>query len=171
MAALHSNLYIFEKYQNSIYFKTMYQKLFTLIFFLVFILKGNCQVNTHKYFPIKEEKITNHELAEILGNCDLISSKINDNYECRVFSVFTGPSDPGYEGCNKSCYYYISNGKYDLPEKYNLFKIGPFYEPINAELIPDDAKNRFKFIIHHIKNDAELSSTYSINFDDITRIK
>ena len=105
----------------------MNQKILILYFLLAFILEGNCQVNLHKYSPVTEQKMNYTVLAELLGNIDLVSSKTNDEFECRLFSVFNGPSDPGYEGCNKSCYYYISNGKYDLPEKYNLFKVGPFY--------------------------------------------
>jgi hypothetical protein len=149
----------------------MIQKLFFLSFLFALISKGYCQVNLHKYSPITEQKIKNTELTELLGIIDLVSSKTNNEYECRLFSVFNGPSDPGYEGCNKSCYYYISNGKIDLPEKYYLFKIGPFYEPTRTELIQDDGNNQLKLIIQHIKNETTLISEYLINFRNITKVK
>ena len=122
------------------------------------------------YSPVTEQKMNYTVLAELLGNIDLVSSKTNDEFECRLFSVFNGPSDPGYEGCNKSCYYYISNGKYDLPEKYNLFKVGPFYQPIKAELIPEEAKNRLKLIIKHLKNETIVISEYWINFENLIKV-
>ena len=137
-----------------------------IILLMIFsMLIVDAQNVNHRYSPLKKQKIKNNELAEILGICELVKSEINEEFSCRIFSVLNGPADPGLEMCNRSSYFYISNAFYELPEKYNLFKIGPFYETTKVELISN--KNDFELIINHIKNGKTIITYYLIDFHNI----
>ena len=133
---------------------------------------GYCQ-NKHKqrFETIQNKEVKNSELAEILGLCKLEDSKINNDYECRVFNVCNGPTDAELDYCNCSTNYYLSNTTTDLPTEYKIFKVGPFYEVETANLENGEKEGTFILTIKHGKNQVKLANRFLVSFSSVTQLK
>jgi hypothetical protein len=126
---------------------------------------------TSRFQTLKQGEVKSKELAEVLNLAELLSKKSNDSFDCKVFSCHNGPSDPELEYCNESINYYISNGKYDLPYEFKLFKIGPFYTVEKAALTTSSKDNAFLLTIHHKYDKEKWITQYLIDFEKITLVR
>lgn len=151
------------------------RRLSFLVILITLPFLGYCQNKQKQRFATihnKEVKNTElAELAEVLGLCKLESSKTNNDYECRVFNVCNGPSDPELEYCNCSTNYYLSNTKTDLPTEYKIFKVGPFYEVEGVNLDSGEKDGTFILTIKHGKNEKKLENKFLVSFSSITQLK
>ena len=148
------------------------RRLSFLVVFLILPFLGFCQIKQKQRFAtIQNKEIKNAELAEVLGLCELESSKTNNDYECRVFNVCNGPTDAELEYCNCSTNYYLSNIKTDLPTEYKIFKIGPFYEVEKANLENGEKQGTFILTVKHGKNGKKLENKFMVSFKSITQLK
>jgi hypothetical protein len=125
---------------------------------------------TSRFQVLKQVDVKNKEFAEVLNLAELLDKKSNNTFDCKVFTCHNGPSDPELEYCNESINYYISNGKYDLPNEFKLFKVGPFYTVEKATL--SAGKNdSYLLTIHHQYDEEKWLTQYLIDFDKITLLR
>jgi hypothetical protein len=72
-------------------------------------------------------KLRDTEMAEVLSLADSTVSLNAEDYQVRAYRVCNGPADGTLEYCNCSHYVYVATGTYDMPQDYQIFRIGPFY--------------------------------------------
>jgi hypothetical protein len=120
---------------------------------------------------LKQVEVKSKELAEVLNLAELLSKKSNDSFDCKVFYCHNGPSDPELEYCNESINYYISNGKYELPYQFKLFKVGPFYTVEKASLTTSTRDDGFLLTIHHKYDKERCITQYLIDFEKVTLVR
>lgn len=79
------------------------------------------------YHKPEVTKLQDNEMAEVLSLTDSTVSLSAEDYQARAYRVCNGPADSTLEYCNCSHYVYVATGTYDMPQDYQLFRIGPFY--------------------------------------------
>lgn len=147
------------------------RRLSFLLILLIFPFLGYCQNKQKQRFaPIQRKEVKNSELAQVLGLCKLEASKTNNKFECKVFDVCNGQTDPELEYCNCSTNYYLSNTEIDFPSEYKLFKIGPFYEVESTNLETGEKEDTFILTIKHGKNKKKLENKFVISFTGVTQL-
>lgn len=126
---------------------------------------------TFRFQEIGLDKLSNEEFAEVVSTSTDIGRDYNNDYACRIVACCNGPSDPKLEYCNCSTNYYIANGTFDLPNEFNLFKIGPFYSVDTAYISKGESINSFNFTIVHNRDNTLLTSEYIVEFEKIFKKK
>lgn len=124
-----------------------------------------------RFSAVKHIELKNSEFAEVLNTAELLTKKSNDDFDTKVFFCYNGASDPELEYCNNSINYYISNGKYDLPNEFKLFKVGPFYTVDKASLTPGPNTSTYVLTINHRYDKENVTAQYLITFDKVTLLK
>ncbi|MDF3078006.1 MAG: hypothetical protein K0S09_1895 [Sphingobacteriaceae bacterium] len=126
---------------------------------------------TSRFESMKQTELKGYEFAEVLNSAELLAKRTNDNYDCKVFYCYNGPSDPELDYCNNAANYYISNGTYDLPNDFRLFKVGPFYLVEKATLSPGSKKETYLLTIQHKYDEEKYTTEYLIGFDSVTLLR
>lgn len=125
---------------------------------------------TNRFQVLKQVDVKSKEFAEVLNLAELLDKKSNNTFTSKVFSCHNGPSDPELEYCNESVNYYISNGKYELPYEFKLFKIGPFYD-IEKATLTAGKNDSYLLTIHHKYDKEKWTTQYQIDFDKTTLLR
>ena len=153
-------------------------KTLILLAFLSLALCAAAQTNNPKkdYFgdglearfsAVGQTELRDFEFAEVLNSSEVLAKRSTGEFDCKVFYCYNGPSDPELEVCNNATNYYISNGKYDLPNEFRLFKVGPFYQVDKASLMAGPDESTCILTINHRYDKEEFTAQYLISFDKV----
>lgn len=130
---------------------------------------GLCYDSKNKlYGVIQPEKIDCSEFAELLNWLDTTINYFNGDYSISITKSCNGPSDYDIEACNCSNNFYISTGSEELPKTYDLFRVGPYREPTNIQLLKKDQILKFNYLD---KKDQPQVATIKINRHSVTVLK
>jgi hypothetical protein len=111
------------------------------------------------------KKLEDSEFAEVVSLFDTLTEFHTNNYSIRALTACNGPADPELEYCNCSHFIYITTGTYDLPQEYQIFKIGPFFLP---EFVGwNDATASPKLSIQHDVKGEKIELTIKVFQDKI----
>ena len=125
---------------------------------------------TARFSVVVQTELKNFEFAEVLNSSELLGKKSTGDFDCKVFFCYNGPSDPELEYCNNATNYYISNGRYELPTEFRLFKVGPFYQVDKATVTDGPDENSCILTVDHRYDTEKFTARYLITFDKVKLI-
>jgi hypothetical protein len=105
-----------------------------VLLWVLFLVCSNCVAQ-----EVYSKKVPNFELAKLIyyitdfdSTQIYLKDKFGENRKLKIQSACIAPALTSFEGCGCSDFLYVSiaNGMHsDIPDKFDLYKIGPFFQP------------------------------------------